>query len=73
MNTLQLAARVRRHGVPTKLLVGQLDMIAPPAQVQRLGELNGWEVEVVPGAGHMVTLEQPRQWRDAVERFLAAA
>lgn len=55
--------------VPTLVLVGEQDAITPPALAQEMAEIiPAARLAVIPGAGHLSTLEQP----EAVTRELAA-
>lgn len=68
----QLAPRV---GAKPILLIGGLqDRIAPPAEVSRLAtalQSGGAQVtETFIDAGHMMAIEQPAAWREAVLEFL---
>ena len=49
---------------------GELDG-ATAAQMAARGP--GAELVTIPGAGHELRLEAPRQWRSAFERFLDSA
>ena len=52
---------LQRIDVPTLVLCGEQDSWSPPAQHQAMADLMPLHppVRVVPGAGHMVTMEQP--------------
>jgi len=57
--------------VQTLLLFGELDLIARRAsQAELLHDLPNAKLEVMPGAGHDITLEQPEQAADRVISFL---
>jgi len=59
--------------VPVLARVGELDLAAPPAQSE---QIVAWarhaELEIVPGAGHLLLLEDEAQTLAAVERALSA-
>jgi pimeloyl-ACP methyl ester carboxylesterase len=56
-------------GVPTHVLVGELDRLTPVSHARRLAELMPHaQLEVLPGAGHMLGYEAP----DVVARHLVA-
>ena len=61
--------------VPTLVLVGSDDEIAPPDTARAMAQLiPGAECHVVPAAGHLAPLEQPEatnRWLDAFLRALA--
>jgi pimeloyl-ACP methyl ester carboxylesterase len=60
-----------RIGVPTLLVVGAEDQITPPACLERAEAIiPDARLLIVPGAGHMVPLEAPAIFNDALERFL---
>ena len=66
---LTLAPQIQ---APTLLIAGELDRVAPAAD---LGELaaaisGGAEVAVIPGVGHTVAIEAPEPWRGHVLDFL---
>lgn len=63
-----LLAEIR---VPTLVVVGADDAITPPntARVMHQG-IPGSQLEIIPGAGHMVPLEQPQRFVDVLTRFL---
>jgi pimeloyl-ACP methyl ester carboxylesterase len=58
--------------LPTLILVGERDVMTPPAFADALQKqiLNSKLVQV-PGAGHLVMLEKPREVNQAVEEFLS--
>ncbi len=57
---------------PTHILWGEEDGIIPPAYARRLQLLiAGATVSLVPGAGHMMHVEQPDIVASAVQRFIA--
>lgn len=57
---------------PTLVMTGELDAWAPPKQHEAIAEqIAGGELVVVPGAGHMITLEAPQAVNDAISDWLA--
>jgi pimeloyl-ACP methyl ester carboxylesterase len=65
--------RARLDGLQTPALImcGADDRLTPPKVSQYLHEhLAGSSLEIVPDAGHMVMLEQPRAVNEAIRRFL---
>ncbi|CAN5531809.1 alpha/beta fold hydrolase [soil metagenome] len=58
--------------VPLKIIVGQDDVIAPPALAETIrAAAPGSQLFVIPGAGHLAPLEQPKLVADALRTFLA--
>ncbi len=59
--------------VPTLVLVGEEDGITPPEVAREMAALvPGAELVVVPGAGHLTTMEDPQAVNAAMGRWLAA-
>lgn len=57
---------------PTLLLLGERDKMTPPRAGRKLAEaIAGAEAVVLPGAGHMMMLEQPDETLDALKAALA--
>jgi pimeloyl-ACP methyl ester carboxylesterase len=57
--------------VPTLVLVGDEDILTPPAEAQEIaGGISGAELVVVPGAGHLATLEAPESVTAAMAAWL---
>jgi pimeloyl-ACP methyl ester carboxylesterase len=60
--------------VPTRVLVGSRDGLTPPRLARQLAEgISGAELEVIPGAGHMLPLEAPGHITDAVRAVATRA
>lgn len=58
--------------VPTLLLAGELDTQAPPKGMQRMADaIPGARLETLPGTKHMANLENPAQFNQVVDAFLA--
>jgi 3-oxoadipate enol-lactonase len=58
--------------VPTLLIVGEHDVISPPAEMQGMAAaIPGARCVVIPHAGHMAPLEQPAAVNAALREFLA--
>jgi pimeloyl-ACP methyl ester carboxylesterase len=56
---------------PTLVLVGELDKLSPPEQMQALArQISGSQFVVIPNAGHMTPVEQPAETTAAIESFL---
>ncbi len=63
--------RLGEISVPTLAVCGAQDALTPEKYSRRLAQaMPQAEVEVIPGAGHMVMLEQPRAVAEAVVRFI---
>ena len=63
---------LRAVRVPTLILVGSEDEIAPPAAAQAMAQLiPGAQCHVVPAAGHLAPLEQPLATSRLVTDFLS--
>jgi pimeloyl-ACP methyl ester carboxylesterase len=59
--------------VPTRILVGARDTLTPPRAARALADaISGAELEVIPGAGHMLPLEAPDRIVDAIRSVAAA-
>jgi pimeloyl-ACP methyl ester carboxylesterase len=59
--------------VPTLVVVGEDDAIAPVAEMRGIAaEISGAEFVVVPAAGHMAPLENPTAFNAALEKFLSS-
>jgi pimeloyl-ACP methyl ester carboxylesterase len=64
----QAAARV---DCPTLLLLGGADRMTPPKGAAPLAEaLANAETVVLPGTGHMMTIEEPDRTLDALKAFI---
>jgi non-heme chloroperoxidase len=58
--------------VPTRILVGTRDTLTPVRQARELEQgIPGAELEIIPGAGHMLPLEQPARIVAAVRELAA--
>ena len=56
---------------PTLVVVGDEDTITPPALSEEMHRaIAGSELAVIPGAGHLSSLEQPAVFNDVLARFL---
>ena len=57
---------------PTLVVVGQEDVLTPPAEMRRLAQaIPGATFVEIPAAGHLSPLENPRAVNEAVVEFLA--
>jgi 3-oxoadipate enol-lactonase len=58
--------------VPTLLIVGEHDVISPPAEMQGIAAaIPGGRCIVIPRAGHMAPMEQPAAVNAALREFLS--
>jgi 3-oxoadipate enol-lactonase len=71
--TTALAARARAAGVHALCIGGELDRVAPPAEVDALAELLGAQSRTIAGVGHTIAIESPQAWRDIAVQFLDAS
>lgn len=64
----QLAADIQ---VPVVVMVGEGDIVTPISEHIELAEtIPGAELAVIPGAGHMITLENPKATASVLRRWL---
>jgi 3-oxoadipate enol-lactonase len=62
-----------RISVPTLVVVGEEDVLTPPAEAEAMvAAIPGSRVAVIPRAGHLSNLENPAAFNDAVAGFLDA-
>jgi pimeloyl-ACP methyl ester carboxylesterase len=67
-----LLERSRALDIPALVRVGELDLAAPPAHSKRLAAaLPRARLQIVPGRGHALLLEDFEATRDAVRTFIA--
>ena len=58
--------------MPTLLIAGEFDRVAPPAAMTAMAtRIPGARCVVVPGAGHWPNLENPESFDEAVMAFLS--
>ncbi len=63
--------RISTISAPTLVICGDEDQLTPPKYSRFLGEhIAGASVAVIPGAGHYVQVEKPRETTAAVRQFL---
>ena len=68
---LDTHARLREIAVPTLCVAGEEDVSAPPAAVAAVAAaIAGAQFVVLPGAPHMLFIEQPRETAAAIASFL---
>ena len=57
--------------VPTLLVAGGADLLAPPSRMKQMADrIPNSEFATVPGAGHAAFWEQPEAWNRIVLDFL---
>ena len=57
--------------VPTLVVVGEEDVLTPPAEAEAMAAaIGGSRLEVIPGAGHLSNLENPTSYNAVLSRFL---
>jgi pimeloyl-ACP methyl ester carboxylesterase len=61
-------------GLPLQILVGEADVITPPAiNLEIAAAMCAASVHVIPGAGHALYLEKPEEFNQLIEDFAARA
>jgi len=59
--------------VPTLVVVGEEDVLTPPAEAEALAAgIGGSRLAVIPGAGHLANLENPPAYEEALRGFLGS-
>jgi len=72
-NQFDAMDRVGEIRLPTLILCGEEDRLTPVKYSEYLhGRIAGSRLVVIPNAGHMVVLEQPRATNEAIAAFLRA-
>ena len=70
-NRFDLMDRVHEVALPTLILCGEEDRMTPLKYSEYLRDrIPGARLVVIPRAGHMVMLEQPRAVNEAIAEFL---
>jgi pimeloyl-ACP methyl ester carboxylesterase len=60
-----------RFGGPVLVVVGESDVLTPPARARAMAELiPGSELVEIPGGGHLANLDHPEDFNEALARFL---
>lgn len=63
--------RIKNIAKPSLIICGENDKLTPPALSQKLGqEIDGSQVVIIPGAGHMVMIEAWKSFNNAVAEFV---
>ena len=65
-------ARLLELTVPSMLVVGETDMVAPPVVQERYRAATGRDAVTIMGAGHFPFVERPDEYVEQVAGFLAA-
>jgi pimeloyl-ACP methyl ester carboxylesterase len=64
--------RLPGYAMPVLILSGADDSVVPPeTQAELTAGLRNAQIEIIPGAGHFVTLERPASCARAIARWLA--
>ena len=64
--------RLSEINAPTLVIAGGKDRLTPPTLSRELHRgIKGSRLIIVEGAGHMLPMERPDEYNDAVQRFLA--
>jgi pimeloyl-ACP methyl ester carboxylesterase len=70
-DAFDVMGRIATVRAPTLVVCGDEDRLTPPKYARFLGaQIAGTEVVVVPGAGHYVQMEKPRETTAAMRDFL---
>ncbi len=70
-NRFDRAENISTITMPTLIIVGEEDRMTPPAFSQSLNQkILSSRLVLIPGAGHLVMLEKPREVNQAIEAFV---
>ena len=70
--SVDLRPLLDRIQCPTLAVAGELDFICGPAQARPIaGHIAGSRLVVLPGCGHIPSIEAPQEYRQAVLDFLS--
>jgi 3-oxoadipate enol-lactonase len=71
LTTFDRRAQLAQINVPTMVLAGSEDMIAPPAMMERMAQkIPGSDYMCLPGCGHLGPMDQPEAFNNALLAFL---
>ena len=57
---------------PVLVIVGSEDDLTPPAESQRLADgIEGSQLQILAGSGHLSNIEKPEEFTDALRGFLS--
>jgi pimeloyl-ACP methyl ester carboxylesterase len=66
-----LLNKLKQIKVPTLIVVGEEDIARPPHEALEMARyIPNAEIEIIPKAGHICTLEQPNYVNEVLKRFL---
>jgi 3-oxoadipate enol-lactonase len=72
ITTTDFRAVLPHINVPTLVIVGDEDVVTPPADAEFLTRaIRGAKLVTIPGAGHLTNIEQPEAFNAALETFLS--
>ncbi|OQY50208.1 MAG: hypothetical protein B6240_02130 [Desulfobacteraceae bacterium 4572_87] len=73
-NRFDMRDRIAKIILPTLILCGEKDQLTPPTLSEKLsGAIDGSRYEIVPSAGHMVMIENPKAFNKIVLDFILEA
>jgi 3-oxoadipate enol-lactonase len=60
-------------GLPSLVIVGQEDTLTPPDRARAMAQaIPGARLEIIPGAGHLPSVEQPAAVTRSLREFLSS-
>ena len=63
--------RIGEISLPTWIIVGEDDNLTPMKYARFLHEhISGSRLSVIPGAGHLVMMEKPKEFNELLGQFL---
>ena len=69
--SVDLRPLLGRISCPTLMVAGEFDFISGPAQAQPIASaVTGSQLVMLPGCGHVPSIEAPQEYRHAVLEFL---
>jgi pimeloyl-ACP methyl ester carboxylesterase len=72
-NAFDVMDQLERIDLPTLIIVGEEDKLTPVKYSKHLNQaVEGSIQAIIPRAGHLVMLEQPKQFNDTLREFLAS-
>lgn len=72
-NTFDVSGRLGEIKLPAIMIVGAGDKLTPPKYSEFLAKgIAGSKIKIIPDAGHMVALEQPQAFNQAVMEFMSS-